>query len=106
MPEIGTVAVITAKPEAADQVGAALAELAAATHAEPGCILYSLQRGLQETNVFVTVEKWTSEQALEQHLQSAHVQAVLAQAGDLLAEPPHIIPLGATNAGDPAKNTY
>jgi quinol monooxygenase YgiN len=106
MPEIGTVAVITAKPEAADQVGAALADLAAATHGEQGCIMYSLQRGLQETNVFVTVEKWTSQEALEQHLHSAHVQAVLAQAGDLLSVPPHIIAIGSMNAGDASKNSY
>ncbi len=103
---IGTVAVITAKPESADEVAALLSQLAADTHGEAGCILYSLQRGLQDPSVFVTVEKWESQEALQQHLASPHVGAVLAKAGDLLAAAPQIIATEHVEAGDPAKNSY
>ncbi len=55
MPAIGTTAIITAKPEAASEVESILSELATATQAEAGCILYSLNRGVQDPNVFITV---------------------------------------------------
>ena len=106
MSPIGTTAVITAKPESAEAVQGILATLAAATQAEEGCVLYSLQRALEEPNVFVTVEKWTSPEALQQHLASPHIAVALSQAGDLLVEPPRIIATEDLHAGDPAKNTY
>ncbi len=106
MPAIGTTAIITAKPEAAGEVESALAELAEATQAEPGCILYSLNRGLAEPNVFVTVEKWESAEALDEHLHSAHIAAALGRTSELLVEPPRIIATEPMPIGDPSKNTY
>lgn len=106
MSEISTVAVITAKPGSGPFVESALRELAVATHAEEGCLLYSLQRGLADENVFVTVEKWTSQEALDQHLASPHVQAAIAAANEHLAAPLQIIPTQLLEAGDEAKRTY
>ena len=68
MAEISTVAIITAKPGRGDELEPLLRSLAEATHGEDGCVLYSLQRGLQDRDVFVTVEKWESAGPLEQHL--------------------------------------
>jgi quinol monooxygenase YgiN len=106
MPAIGTTAIITAKPEAVAAVESALAELAEATQAEPGCIMWSLNRGLQEPNVFITVEKWESPEALEQHLGSAHIAAAMGRTAELLVEPPRIIATEPLPVGDPAKNVY
>lgn len=106
MSTINTTAVLTAKPEAADEVQTILTTLAEATHGETGCLLYSLQRGVEDRNVFVTVEKWTSLDALHEHLGSAHVAAALERAGDLLSVPPQVIATEELPAGDPAKNTY
>jgi quinol monooxygenase YgiN len=106
MPAIGTTAIITAKPEAADEVQSVLAELAQASQAEAGCLMYSLNRGLEEPHVFVTVEKWESTDALHQHLSSPHIAAALSRTGELLAEPPRIIATEPVPVGDSAKNTY
>ena len=54
----------------------------------------------------MTVEKWESLEALQAHLGSPHVAAVMARAGELLAEAPRIIATEPLAAGDPAKNTY
>jgi quinol monooxygenase YgiN len=83
-----------------------LAELAEATQAEPGCIVYSLNRGLEQPNVFVTVEKWESADALQAHLHSAHIGAAMSRTGELLTEPPRIIATEPMPIGDPAKNVY
>lgn len=99
-------AVITGKPGTGDRLAPLLEALAVGTHGETGCLLYSLQRGLENTDQFVTVEKWTSTDALAAHLQSEHVQTALGSAGDLLAGAPMIIPSRPVAVGDPAKRTY
>lgn len=106
MPEITTVAVITGKPGTGEQVLGILSDLAVATQAEEGCRLYSLQRGTQNPDVFVTVEKWASAAALESHLASSHITTALGAAAELLAQPPLIVPAAPTGAGDPAKNAF
>lgn len=99
-------AVITGAPGNGDQLETLLVELATSTHAEAGCLLYSLQRAVDNPDQFVTVEKWTSRQALDEHLASPHVQAALAGAGDILASPPMIIATVPVDAGDAAKSDY
>ncbi len=99
-------AVITGQPGTGDVLQEMLETLAEATHGEAGCLLYSLQRGTDNRDQFVTVEKWTGHDALAAHLASEHVQSALAGAGEILAAAPMIIPTIPVHAGDPAKNTY
>ncbi len=106
MPAIGTTAIITAKPDAASEVESILATLAEATQAEAGCIMYSLNRGLEEPHVFITVEKWESAAALQQHLNSPHIADALSRTSALLAEPPRIIATETLPVGDSTKNSY
>ena len=106
MTEISTVAVITAKPGSADGVGKALRELATATHTEDGCLHYSVHQGVQEPDVFVTIEKWRSQEDLDGHMASPHLQAALAAAGDLMAEPPRIIPARSLGVGADGKGAF
>ncbi len=106
MSEISTVAIIKAKPENADDIAAGLIALATATHAEPGCILYSLQRGVEDPNTFVTIEKWESMEALQGHMHSPHMAEAMKVLGGALAESPIIVPGTALPAGDPAKSAF
>lgn len=103
---INAVAVITGKPGTGDQLEPALRELAAATHGEQGCILYSVQRGLAEPDTFVTVEKWHSQEDLDAHLQTPHVAAAIGAATPLLARELQILATAELDAGDAAKNTF
>jgi quinol monooxygenase YgiN len=106
MPALGTTAIIAAKPEAAGAIASILGELAQPTQADAGCLRYSLNGGLHEPHVFVTVEKWESTDALQQHLSSPHIAAEMSRAGQLLAEPPRIIPTEHRPVGEPGKNAY
>lgn len=103
---VHVVAVITGKPGTGDTIEPLLVALAEGTHTESGCLLYSLQRGVQNTDQFTTVEKWTTTQALAAHLQTAHLQTALGSAGEYLAEPPLIIPGLPVAAGEPGKSDY
>ncbi|PZS13444.1 MAG: antibiotic biosynthesis monooxygenase [Pseudonocardiales bacterium] len=106
MTEVSTVAVIIAKPGSSAEVERALRDLVEASHAEPGCLHYSLHRGLPDPNLFFTVEKWGSQGDLDAHLGSSHVAAALTAAGTLLAAPPNIMPAEPLTVGDPDKGVF
>ncbi|MGE4326504.1 MAG: putative quinol monooxygenase [Pseudodonghicola sp.] len=64
-----------ADPEAAR---AMLADLVRATREEPGCISFDIRQNLEDPRRFTFWECWTGPEALEQHFNYAHTQAVLA----------------------------
>ncbi len=91
--DLKVVATITAKPESVDAVRAGLAALAAESLHEDGNVSYELFESGSTPGTFVTIEVWQSEDALDAHLQSAHLQKALAEFGDHLQSPPAIHPL-------------
>ncbi|MCU1396372.1 MAG: putative monooxygenase [Ilumatobacteraceae bacterium] len=93
MPDIDVIALLIAKPGSADQVAKALHDLVAPTRAEPGCISYELFTSATSDTTFFTVEKWRSQADLDAHMQTPHIHAALAAAGDHLAAAPGIHPL-------------
>ena len=85
--KVTVVARIKAKDGMAEQVKQELASLIAPTHAEPDCITYVLHQSPDDPHSFLFFENWTSKAALDAHLQKPHLQAFIARADDLLAEP-------------------
>ena len=108
MTAVGTVAIITATPETADEVAGLLTTLVEQTHTEPGCILYSLERSVADPTIFVTVEKWASMDDFTAHGSSPHIARFgeAAREKSLLAGPPTIVVTSPMNVGDPAKYSY
>ncbi len=105
MPEIVVVGSIKARPGKEDETREALGGLLAPTHAEDGCILYSLHQGAADTTRFAFVERWESQEALDAHLGSDHIAAVLARADELLSEPPDIVVYGPVPDGEERKGS-
>ena len=93
MPDIDVVALITAKPGSEDAVREALSELVEPTRDEEGCINYHLTVSAADPTVFVTVERWRSQEDLDAHMRTPHIAAAFAAAGEHLAAPPAIHPL-------------
>ncbi|MFD2271915.1 putative quinol monooxygenase [Undibacterium arcticum] len=60
------------------------------TRREPGCVSYDLFQNNDDPLEFVTIEHWTDQAAADAHLTAPHVVAAIANAGDLLAQPPAI----------------
>jgi quinol monooxygenase YgiN len=102
MSDVIVVATFTARPGHADAVETALRLPVTPTHAEDGCILYALHRGLDDPDTFVFVERWTSAEALAVHAQRPWVTGLSAIAGHL-AGPPHVATYRALPDGDPDK---
>jgi quinol monooxygenase YgiN len=87
MADLSVVAVLTAKPGSADIVRDALVALVPPTRAEEGCLSYELYAS-DQPDTFVTVERWRAAEDLGAHMQTDHVQATFAAAGDHLATAP------------------
>ena len=93
MPELNVVALLQAKPGSEAALGSALASLVEPTLAEEGCISYELFASAVDPTAFVTIERWRSQDDLDAHMQTPHVAAAFAEAGEILAAAPAIHPL-------------
>jgi quinol monooxygenase YgiN len=82
------IATAKAKPGKESALEQALRDVATPTRAQPGCVHWSLYRA---GATLVALERWTSREMHERHLQGAHVQELMGKMGDLLAEPPSIV---------------
>lgn len=93
MSELHVVATIPVRAEHVEALRGPLTELAAATRQESGCLAYDLYESAAAPGVFVTVERWTDQAALDAHMQAPHVAAAFAAADGALAGDVAIHPL-------------
>ena len=82
------VARLKVKEAAVPQFVAALPALKAATLAEPGCSFYEFNQANDDPGLFLVYEKWADQAALDQHMETPHIQAFIGAFGSEFAEPP------------------
>lgn len=85
--QVTVVVRIKAKGQTRAQVYDELQKLLAPTRQEKGCINYDMHIAKDDDAQFLFYENWTSEDDLNQHLASPHVQRWIELAQTLLAEP-------------------
>ena len=105
MSEIVVVGSFTARPGKEAEGLQAFEELVDPTHAEDGCILYALHRGSDDPARLAFIERWASREALDAHLASPHVQAILERADELFGDSGDITVFEAVPGGEPAKGS-
>jgi quinol monooxygenase YgiN len=93
MSNLRVVALLRAKPGSEDALGDALKGLVEPTRAEEGCLSYDLFTSNVDPTTFVTIEEWRSQADLDAHMQTPHIGAALASAGDIFSAAPEIHPL-------------
>lgn len=84
------VAHLTAKSDKIEETRHALLSLVDKTRAENGCITYELMQNNDDSTDFTFVEEWSSDDALNIHLESEHIAQLRARADELFAAPPDI----------------
>jgi quinol monooxygenase YgiN len=97
MANLQVVAVMTAKPGSEKLVADALQALVEPTRSEAGCNSYQLFTSAVDPATFITVETWSSREALNAHYQSAPVAQALSAAAEHLVQAPAIHPLIPVN---------
>jgi quinol monooxygenase YgiN len=105
MSEVVVVGSFTAKAGMEQEAAAAFEALVQPTHDEQGCILYALHRGAQDPGRLAFVERWESAESLQAHLESDHVQAVLARAPELFDGDGDIVVYEALPGGERVKGS-
>jgi quinol monooxygenase YgiN len=85
MSEVIVVGSFVAREGKEEEARAAFKGLVAPTHAEDGCILYALHQGNEDERKLAFIERWASREAIDAHMESDHLKAVLAKADDLFA---------------------
>lgn len=91
MTEVSTITIIKAKPGSAIAVEQVLGGLSRATRTASGDPRYISQRGLEDPDVFITIEHWDSEETVLSHLAHPSLGDVLQSTEHLLATPPQVI---------------
>jgi quinol monooxygenase YgiN len=64
--------------------------VARASRAEAGCIAYAMYEDSEDENLFVFVEEWESQEALDAHFATDHVAAFMAAIRPALSAPPDV----------------
>jgi quinol monooxygenase YgiN len=103
MAEVVVVAAVRVKAGRAEAGLEALRAMVDATHAEPGCITYALHQGRDDPSLFVFVERWASQEALDAHFASGHMAAFREAAAGVIEETIGVWGLDAVPLGDAAK---
>jgi quinol monooxygenase YgiN len=71
---------------------------------EPGCLAHAVHRDTENSNRFVFVEQWASEEALWDHFKVPASRAFAKELATLAAEPPSIAVYSASPVQLPGKN--
>jgi quinol monooxygenase YgiN len=84
---VGRVSTDADRREALIRAGQAVAS---ASRGEAGCIDYRLYEDSENSNEFVFVEEWESDEALKRHFQTAHIAEFMAAIPATLVAPPDV----------------
>jgi len=79
---------VTARPEHVDEVVAHSLEHVRRSREEPGCLLHSVHRDVEDPNRLVFLEHWQDRAALDAHFQVPASLAFVNAIADLAAAPP------------------
>jgi quinol monooxygenase YgiN len=104
MAEIIVVGSFKARPGKEAEAQEAFEALVAPTHAEDGCVLYALNRGLEDPARLIFIERWASPEEHDAHMASPHIKEILTRVDELFGENADItryveVPAGETRKG-------
>src|SRR5215510_11068304 len=93
------IAEIVSKKDKADELRALLVPFAETSAKEPGCLVYTLMEVIGEPGRFLTFERWTDKAALEAHMVTPEIKAIVPKLEPVLAKPFTQIFLDARTGG-------
>ena len=87
---VHVVARFIAKPGKEEALKAVLTALIAPTRREVDCYQYDLLTNQKDPREFCFVERWGSDKALDQHGETTHLKAAIAEVEPLVEGPPDV----------------
>jgi quinol monooxygenase YgiN len=102
MSEVTLVVRLRAKPGCAAQLEAVVRAAVAPSHADPACMRYAVHKSKSDPDVFLLIERWASQPALDAHMAQPFLQEMLKKAA-ALAEPAEVAAYDMVAEGNPSK---
>jgi len=84
---IRIIARLIARPDAIDALRAECLAMLQPTRKEAGCVRYELLANIANPADFTFVEEWADQAAIDAHMQTPHLKAVLVDSAPLVACP-------------------
>src|SRR5271155_4671406 len=81
------IAEIVSKKDKADELRALMVPFAEGAAKEPGCLSYQLLEVIGEPARFLTFERWTDKAALQAHMVTPEIKAIVPKLEPVLAKP-------------------
>jgi quinol monooxygenase YgiN len=81
------IAEIVSKTDKADELRALMVPFAEGAAKEPGCLSYQLLEVIGEPGRFLTFERWTDKGALQAHMVTPEIKAIVPKLEPVLAKP-------------------
>lgn len=81
---------VNVKEGAGAKFEAAFAKAVKGSRKEKGCIAYDLNQDPKKPTSYMVYERWQNLAALEGHMKTEHITALLKELGDLLEAPPEV----------------
>jgi len=81
------IAEINAKPGSEAALRDLLVPFAKSSRKEPGCLVYALTEVISEPGRFLTFERWTNKAALDAHMVTPAIKAIVPKLEPILAKP-------------------
>lgn len=72
MSQLNIIATITIKPEYHEAFKPIFKRLVIGSRAEHGCVQYELNQSIENPNIYIVVETWQSQQAIDLHNTTPH----------------------------------
>ncbi|MDF7667637.1 putative quinol monooxygenase [Orbaceae bacterium ESL0727] len=72
MSQLNIIATIKVKPEFQAAFQPIFKKLVEGSRKEAGCVHYALNQSISDPNVYVVIETWASQQAIDSHNQEPH----------------------------------
>ncbi len=104
--KITVIARSKAKKGCEKKLEAAIRAVVKPTHEEPGCLKYVLHRSVQDPQSFVVVERWKSQEDLNQHLQTPYILDLFKKLESLVETQPEVHVFEALEEGMPEKTSW
>ena len=100
MTELVVITKLIAKPQCAEPLETELQNLATFSRADDNCLLYTIHRDVKNPDIFLLVQRWTSQETLESHVKSFIFLQHAMLIGALILAEPEIHYLETLSSGD------
>ncbi|AVH56786.1 MULTISPECIES: putative quinol monooxygenase [Streptomyces] len=105
MESVVVISTLRLREDRADEARKVIESLVARTHEDAGCLTFAAHEDAADPLTMVLVERWASQQAVDEHSQAPYLAEAMGRVGELLAAEPEIRFLNPLGYGTADKAT-